>query len=182
METFKTARLLMRQLQLDDEAFYCACYADPVLMRHIGEPLGRDAALRSFKAALKAGTEIPVRRYTWVMQDTQSHCAIGLLGLVCDQAKPEPVKAQIGAVIFKQFQSKGFAAEAIAALVDIAFSQSDLAALYTQHTMHHGAAKGLMRKLGFHHETKASGEAFSSYWVLHRADWRMERQGPATSR
>lgn len=170
MHTFETARLLMRPLLPADEAFYCACYTDPVLMQHIGEPLTHEVALRSFKAALLVNSTLPIRRRTWVMQDTQSHSVIGLLGIVCDEVRPEPVNAQIGAIIVDQFQSRGFAAEAITALVDIAFTYSNLATLYTQHTAHHGAANGLMEKLGFQRDLEQNTAKMN--WVLRRADYK----------
>lgn len=182
MHTFETARLLMRPLQPEDEIFYCTCYTDPVLMQHIGEPLAHDVALRSFKAALKPNSESRIRQRTWVMEDIHLRSIIGLLGLVYDEVKPEPVNAQIGAIILDEFQNRGFAAEAIAALVDIAFSRSNLAMLYTQHTMHHGAARSLMEKLGFQHETKVSEEVFRNQWLLQRADWRKRIQDPIVPR
>jgi RimJ/RimL family protein N-acetyltransferase len=171
MQTFETARLLMRPLQLEDEAFYCACYTDPVLMQHIGEPLSHEAALRSFTAALKIATQIPLRHYTWVMQDIQSRYDIGLLGLVCDQTNPEPVNAQIGAIIFSRFQNRGFAAESINALVDFSFKTTALLTLSTRHETQNQSAKGLMQKLGFLLLPGQSELNASCNWQLQRTTW-----------
>lgn len=179
MQTFGTARLLMRPLQPEDESFYCTCYTDPVLMQHIGEPLSHEVASRSFAVALKIATEIPIRRYTWVMQDKSLRLDIGLLALVCAQAKQESTHAEIGAIIFANFQNLGYAAEAISALVDLAFNKTTLAILRTQHTNNNGAAYGLMEKLGFQRDGIQLERSSCSCWLLHRADWQ-QRQSSST--
>ncbi len=179
MQNFETARLLMRPLQPEDESLYCACYTNPVLMQHISEPLTHDAALRSFAVALKLATEIPIRRYTWVMQEKSIQLDIGLLALVCEQADPESLNAEIGAIIFANFQNLGHAAEAINALVDIAFNKTSLAILRTQHTTNNGAACGLMEKLGFRRDGMQSERGSPSCWLLHRADWQQRQSSSA---
>ena len=179
MQTFETARLLMRPLQPEDESFYCTCYTDPVLMQHIGEPLSPEAASRSFAVALKITTEIPIRRYTWVMQEKSLLLDIGLLALVCDQAQQEPTHAEIGAIIFANFQNLAYAAEAISALTDLAFNKTTLATLRTEHTNKNGAACGLMEKLGFQRDGMQFEQNLYSCWHLHRADWQ-QRQTSST--
>ena len=179
MQTFETTRLLMRPLQPQDELFYCACYTDPILMQHIGEPLTHDAALRSFVAALKISTKIPIRRYTWVMQDKSTRFDIGLLALVCEQTKPEPLNAEIGAILFANFQNLGYAAEVISTLVDIAFNKTTLATLCTRHTTENAAANGLMEKLGFQHDAMQPERGPGSCWLLHRADWQQRQSSSA---
>lgn len=179
METFKTARLLMRPLQREDEAFYCACYTDPALMRHIGEPLSRDAALRSFKAALKAGTETPVRRYTWVMQDTQSHCAsVGLLAVIFHNTGAEPVSAELGNITLTAFQNRGYTVEALAKLVDLVFCTCKLSELYACHRSQNIAVNRVMRKLGFSHDKTDLEDVFQERWVLSCSRWQVAREKP----
>lgn len=171
MHTFETARLLMRPLQPEDEKFYCACYTDPVLMQHIGEPLAHDTALRSFKAALKVGTEIPVRRYTWVIQEKTSGLAAGLLAMFCDQAKPEPVNAELGTIMLSQFQNQGFTVEALDALADAAFNTTRLEVLLIKHKAENKAVTGVTRKLGYLRDSTDASDTARYVWALHRINW-----------
>ncbi len=175
MQTFETARLVMRLLGHDDEALYCACYIDPVLMQHIGEPLTHDAALRSFAAALKSTTAIPIRRYTWVMQEKESNASIGLLALVCDQKEPEPINAELGVLVFNAFQNKGYVSEVTASLADITFSQTRLDAIHVHHRAKNIPVSTVAMKLGFVCETDHSDVSGIFFWVLNRARWQQVR-------
>lgn len=175
MQTFETARLLMRPLQPADESFYCACYTDPVLMRHIGEPLSHEAASRSFAAALKITTEIPIRRYTWVMQEKESDACIGLLALVCDKKEPEPINAELGVLVFNTYQNKGYVSEVTASLADITFNQTRLDAIHVHHQAKNIPVSTVAIKLGFLRETDHSDVSDNFFWVLSRARWQQIR-------
>jgi len=171
MQTFETARLLIRPLSIEDREFYCSCYTDPLLMQHIGEPLSHEAASQSFKAALRITGKTPIRRYTWAMQEKTTRSNIGLLALVCDQVQPEPINAEIGSIVCLHFQNQGFAAEAISALVDVALANTSLSTLSTRHISQNGAAYGLMEKLGFQYEVEQLASGASFKWQLHRTEW-----------
>ena len=175
MQTFETARLFMRPLQPEDEAFYCACYTDPVLMQHIGEPLSHEAASRSFAVTLKIATEIPIRRYTWVMQDKSLLLDIGLLALVCDQKEPEPINAELGVLVFNAFQNKGYVSEVTASLADITFSQTRLDAIHVHHRAKNIPVSTVAMKLGFVCETDHSDVSGIFFWVMNRARWQQVR-------
>jgi ribosomal-protein-alanine N-acetyltransferase len=178
METFQTARLLMRPLQLEDEAFYCACYTDPVLMRHIGEPLSRDAALKSFKTTLSNGSKIPVRRLTWVMQEKECSARVGLLAIIFNNTGAEPVSAELGNITLTAFQNRGYTVEALAELVDIVFCTYQLSELYACHRSQNTAVNRVMRKLGFSHDKTDLEDAFQGRWVLSCSRWQAARKKP----
>lgn len=171
MQQFETARLLMRPLKPEDQAFYCACYTDLILMQHIGEPLTHEAALRSFTAALKINSTLPIRRRTWVMQESLSGLSIGLLGLGVQPSGQQWQQPEIGFIVVECFQRRGFALEAVNALVDFAFSSPSVAALSARHADKNGAASGLMEKLGFKREALQHEPSASCGWRLLRADW-----------
>lgn len=171
MHTFETTRLLMRPLRPDDEAFYCSCYTDPVLMGHIGEPLGKDAALRAFNAALKTTSVIPVRHYTWAMQEKASGNPVGLLAMFCDQGKPEPETAALGTIMLTQFQNRGFTAEAIKELANAVFGTTPLDALFIKHKIGNDAVGGVTRKLGYVVDTTNPDISTTCLWVLRRSQW-----------
>jgi RimJ/RimL family protein N-acetyltransferase len=174
MQAFETERLQMRLLKTSDETLYTRCYTDPILMQYIGTPLSDNAVLNSFSVALKRNAAPLIHRLTWVMLEKKSDSDIGLLALICDHSESEPTSAEIGAIILTGFQSRGYAAEAIAALVKTTFENTAIARLSTRHTSRNGAANGLMNKLGFQ-RTEADA---SLKWLLNRADWQMRRNRP----
>ncbi len=178
MQTFETARLLMRPLQPEDEAFYCACYTDPVLMQHIGEPLSDEAALRSFAAALKITTTTPARRYTWVMQEKKSNACVGLLALIADKNKPVSGNAELGNIMLTEFQNQGFTVEALSQLVDIVFSTAPLSSVFANHKIQNSAVNRVMKKLGFLRDMNISEGISKGRWVLSRNDWQTNRAKP----
>ncbi len=175
MQTFETARLLMRPLQPEDEAFYCACYTDPVLMQHIGEPLSHEAALRGFTASIKLNSDFPILRRTWVMQEKESFSNIGLLALVCDKKEPEPINAELGVLVFNTYQNKGYVSEVTASLADITFNQTRLDAIHVHHQAKNIPVSSVAIKLGFLRETDHSDVSDNFFWVLSRARWQQIR-------
>ena len=174
MLPFETARLSMRLLRDSDQALYCKCYNDPLLMTHIGEPLSAKAAVRSFSAAQIMNSALPIHRRTWVMQVKQTQVDIGFLALVFCQTDAYPARADIGAIILSEFQNNGFAAEAISSLVDVAFSNTTVEVLSTQHASCNAAANGLMEKLGFQIEEPLPENRLVRDWILHHSDWQKD--------
>jgi RimJ/RimL family protein N-acetyltransferase len=171
METFETPRLLMRPLCLEDQAFYCACYTDPVLMQHISEPLSHEAALKSFDAALKMNANINIRRRTWLMRKIHSITNIGLIAIIRTDHHIDIVEGEIGSIILDAFHNKGYAAEAINHLVNIAFAHGPFTSLKTFHTSQHLAANGLMKKLGFQCNITLVHNQKIYSWALAKQAW-----------
>jgi|JI8StandDraft_2_1071088.scaffolds.fasta_scaffold119081_1 RimJ/RimL family protein N-acetyltransferase len=169
MQTFETERLLMRPLRPDDQAFYCGCYTDPILMQHIGEPFSPETALRGFHSALKAASLIPVRNYTWAMQEKATGTPVGLLAMYADQIKSDPVTATLGTITLTRFQNRGFTAEAIRELSNIVFDKTGLDALFVKHKAGNDAVAGVMTKLGYLPDIPDSPD--NRLWVLRRHHW-----------
>jgi [ribosomal protein S5]-alanine N-acetyltransferase len=167
MKNFESERLRMALLQASDQGLYVKCYTSAVLMQHIEVPLSEPAALRSFSSAMNLNSSYPIHRRTWVMQKKSPPENIGLLAFVCRQDSSKAT-ADIGAIIFDEFQNQGFAAEAIGALVEAVFEQTDLTMLCTHHSINNHGANGLMQKLGFKPMQLADS---SRHWLLSRADW-----------
>jgi [ribosomal protein S5]-alanine N-acetyltransferase len=175
MQTFETSRLFMRPLQLEDEAFYCSCYTDPRLMQHIGEPLSHEKASRSFKAAMKNATELPIRRYTWVMQEKISGVSVGLLALIVDQTKTKLLNAELGNIMLTKFQNQGFTIEALSHLVNIAFKTTQLDVLFANYKTNNSAVNRVMKKLGFLCDITSRQDISNGQWVLSRQYWEAAR-------
>ena len=197
MRPLHTQRLTMRVLDEADEAFYRALYTDAQVMRHIGPPMTAGQAGAAFAKTCRLNRE-PVFRYRlWVMSRNEDRTDIGMLGLrrvdhsaevVPAPATPaegdpmtatdvlaaairaaEDIPAEIGAMLLPLAQGRGYAAEAIRALVDYAFEATDATRLFTRHRREHALAAGLMGKLGF--DTVPDPDAAHCRWALSRAQW-----------
>lgn len=158
---FSTARLCMRVLDDRDEALFCRIYTDAALMRHVAAPLSEAAARRGFRKARAGAAAGTSPWWLWVMRVDASGREIGLLGLQPGE------DAEIGAMLLAEAHGSGYATEAIAMLVDLAFAVPGIACVRTRHARANGAAGGLMRKLGF--AQQAGAEA--SRWQLTRTAW-----------
>ena len=162
---FATRRLRMRRLARADEAFYCRIYTDAGLMRHVAQPSTEQVARKDFHTAYREGSGTAQWWY-WVMQARDGGDDVGLLGLVASEDAAGHA-GEIGAMLLADAQGAGLAAEAIAALVDIAFAQTALQCLHTRHARANTAADGLMRKLGF--IRRPAGDQVC--WQLSRDAW-----------
>lgn len=153
----------MRPLAPGDQALYCGLYTDTELMRHIGAPLTAVAARRAFDASCRHNAAAGTHE-SWVMVERAGARDIGLIVLI-----QEGDAAEIGAMLLGDAHNRGYAAEAITALVDLAFEETALDRLWTRHSRDNDAAHGLMRKLGF--SVEDSTDAWALRWWLTRSDW-----------
>lgn len=174
---FASERLWVRKLGGRDEALFCRIYTDPALMRHVAAPMSDAVARSSFDKACAGVVTGTWPWWLWVMQETSTGSDIGLLGL---RPRKGGQIGEIGAMLLAQAQGKGLAAEAITALVDIAFDLPGVQRLQARHASANGAATGLMRKLGF----ASAGVGDDLHWQLTRvrwSDWQRSRQGPVAT-
>lgn len=171
MQQFDTARLVMRPLRAEDETLYLECYTDPLLMKHIGDPLKPDKALRSFKAALKINAANPPRRYMWTVVEKTSCTPIGLLSLVCEITANAETFVELGHFMLRQYHNKGYTLDAINKLIDVVFTNTDFAAFIVNHDRDNHAVTRVVKKLGFLHDMCNAGSNLQFRWLLSRGRW-----------
>lgn len=179
---FDTPRLHLRPIGEGDEALYCQLYTDPGLMRHIAEPMTAEAAKRSFQAALKQ--QSPARQ-RWIACKRDVADGIGLVGLFVD--KQDAGIAEIGVMLLAAGQGTGFGTEAMAGVIDRAFSMMPLRLLWIRQNADNLAVPGMMRKLRFEPMPSSRVGPDEHYWQQDRSQWEMARgatgglDGPAQS-
>lgn len=142
MEIIDTPRLRLRVMGAADEALYCRLYGDVQVMRHVAEPLARDAAQRSFAVACLQAAERPMRRPWWVVEEREGGDA-GIVGLVLDRPEPE-----IGIVLSPHAQRRGLAVEALDALARQALVAGLAPRLWVRHAPGNVAMASVARRLG----------------------------------
>lgn len=162
----------LRHLVASDEALYVGLYGSPATMRHIGPPLPRLEACRSFRAAVRANAASPPSARFWVIEHQKGQQALGLIGL----RWISHTTAELGVVLPEENQAKGIAKAAIRALLTPAFTELGLAELRTQHSKPNALAWRLMDSLGFTETgTSPVGQGFA--WMMTADQWRLSSAG-----
>jgi RimJ/RimL family protein N-acetyltransferase len=175
-DEMRTPRLHLRPLAPSDERLYCGLYTDPVVMRHVAEPLAPEAAQRAFRAVLRQLAADPPQSRYWILSPRAGGDDLGLMAWVPD--RDDAGSAEVGVLLVGPAECRGYATEAIAALADAVFAQPAQRRLWTRHARGNGPASGLMRKLGFESMADADGGPAPLRWQLERQAW-LARQGPA---
>ncbi|GAB3383617.1 GNAT family N-acetyltransferase [Lysobacter fragariae] len=167
MRTLESSRLLLRPLDETDEALYGAIYTDADLMRHVGPPLDIGSLQRSFAAACRGMSQVPVRALFWVMRERATDADIGLVALMWREAGKA---AEIGAMVLAKAHRLGYAQEAMSTVIDHAFNHLEVSSLWGHHPSANTASIGLMDGLGFV-RTPATHPNLDYRWELPRSRW-----------
>jgi RimJ/RimL family protein N-acetyltransferase len=138
-----TPRLHLRPPGPSDERFYRSLYADPVVMRHVAEPLAPEATLRAFRAVLKQlAADPPPARY-WILSSRTAGDDLGLVAWMPD--RNDAGSAEAGVLLAPAAEGRGYATEALAALADAAFAGPAQRRMWTRHARGNGPMIGVMR-------------------------------------
>ena len=158
-----TRRLSLRPLQASDAPRYCAWFGDPELMEHAGAPLDAEASVRAFRASLAMMEQATPTAWLWVATELATGEDVGLVGLVTREGMPE-----IGSIIVRSQQGKGYAYEALACVRDEGFRHLRLPAQFGCQLPANHRSIGLMHKLGFN---QVPGLPERIHWYLSRTAW-----------
>lgn len=172
MHLFDTARLHVRRLSEADEAVYCGLYTDADTMRHIAEPLSQERAARAFRKAMKRSGKQCAGPSVFVMLENVTQRAIGLCGF-------QPLdtglrRIEIGMMLLPEARAKGYATEALAALVTVAFSTFPIDSVWVQYSREHTVAERLVISVGFNRcadEGLGNERDAKCVWSIDRSSW-----------
>jgi len=115
----RTARLALRPWRSEDLEDYVAIRTDPEVARHIpGHPLTRDESIEWFA---QAGSEIKKagQALSLAIERLEDATIVGMAGLYWRNDVHR--QAEIGFILLPPFFGQGFATEASAALLELAF-------------------------------------------------------------
>jgi RimJ/RimL family protein N-acetyltransferase len=170
VEAFDTARLRLRPLDGRDEALYRGIYTDPLVMRHVAAPLSASEACSSFTIACRHNAAACGREW-WVCVERVGRRSIGIVGMTRRNDRDDGTEEhgiEIGVLLLPAWQRRGFAAEAIAALIERTVQHQPTAVLWLHHAAGNTAMRRLARSLGFQLEVDGSAGVC---W-----QWRRDRQ------
>lgn len=145
-----TARLRLRALTQRDLALFRALYCDAATMRHIGRPLSSADARASLRATV-AATRQPDGLRFYTITERQSRRAVGLCSL--RPAAWDECGAELGIMLLRAACGRGYAREALAALVEVGFFQLRAGAVWVQYRRANVKMARLCEAAGFEAES-----------------------------
>ncbi|HSN00887.1 MAG TPA: GNAT family N-acetyltransferase [Rudaea sp.] len=144
-----TPRLRLRALTLSDLVLFRALYCDPGTMRHVGKPMSRARAAASLGATI-AATRKPGNLRFFVIAERKSRRGVGMCSI--RPAVWDKCGAEAGLMLLLAVRGHGYAREALAALIDDAFSQPLIDAVWVQYRRANLSMARLCDSLGFDRE------------------------------
>jgi RimJ/RimL family protein N-acetyltransferase len=143
-----TARLLLREPRLDDFEAFAANAADPLARTHIGGPLARRDAWRTFLAL--AGTWLLQQKGWWTI-DLPGTGTIGEVGVFRRETGPEP---EIGWALHRAHWGRGYAREAAQAALDHAVRVQGARRVIAFVGVNNAPSAGVAECIGMRRETE----------------------------
>lgn len=144
-------RLVIRTIEdtPEDRDFYVSLYTNPSVMEFIGNPLSKEKAQNSYKAALKLSyTPVPQRLFC-IVTSKDSQQSVGLVGLTWAVGDRQCQTAEVSVVLSPPFFGQGFASEALRAAGKYLFDNKIATMAYGFGMARNQASKKMVQNAGF---------------------------------
>lgn len=152
-----TPRLQIRPLGEQDLQLYLDLYSNVDTMVFVAEPLTADQAANSFRVALSLNSKKPFKRLFLAIFEQGK--AAGLCAI--NQWSEQKTQVEVGIMLLQQWHGKGFATEALAALIQRVQQKFYAALIKGDLDPDNKAAVQLVLKTGF----KPDPFNARTYWV-----------------
>ncbi|HEX6958012.1 MAG TPA: GNAT family protein [Ferrovibrio sp.] len=161
----RTARLLLRGFKAEDEAAFQGFATAEDFWRFLPGPALTPELVTRFIAARLAEAENPSGRdWVFAVEETSMRRAIGMVRLSI--ASPEHRQGNIGFSLDGAIRGRGYASEAMRALLDYGFQVLELHRITALADVENARSHAVLEKLGFRRE----GRLMQNFFV--RGQWR----------
>jgi ribosomal-protein-alanine N-acetyltransferase len=147
---FETTRLLMRPMQADDLEDNLIYALDPAVNQYVPFPLDRAFAMKRFEASLEPWQGETNDKLVLAIVNKNSQQVIG--ELMFKYASKNCGLVEIGYCLNTASQGKGYATEAVKALIRHAFEQCGAHKIWAKVDTRNDASNRLLEKLGMRKE------------------------------
>lgn len=150
MTSLETHRLRLRPFTLDDvEAYYEQIHSSAEVMRYLpgGVPRPKEATAQTVQHFIDHWAQHHFGM--WALEDRNDHSFIGHAGL---NMIPEAADVEIAYALGRPYWNKGFATEAVAAVLGYGLDVVGLPILYALAVPENAASQRVMIKLGMRYE------------------------------
>lgn len=185
IQSIKTERLRIDPLTLTDVDGFLALYGDPGVMKYLPVPPLQDReAARTLLATYVARNESG-EQFRWAIRAHENDVIIGALKL--DEPFTSSRSSEIGYMLVREAWGKGYAQEAMRALMEYTFDVLDRhrleALIYAENT----ASRTLVERLGFRlegyfieHDWKDGRYWDDTTYAILRREWEERRIADST--
>jgi RimJ/RimL family protein N-acetyltransferase len=151
MALLSTERLALREIELDDGPAVLAWQSDPAYLRFYPWTRRTEEDVREFVRMLVAWRiEEPRTRFQLAVTLSESGTLIGTCGV--RKRAVDATEADVGIELAPAHWSRGYAAEAMRAVIDFAFRELKLHRVWAQCVAGNAAAVRLVERLGMTRE------------------------------
>lgn len=166
----ETARLLLRELTMDDLDELTELRADPLVMKYIG---AQDRAKVEQRLRYYISHYEPHRFGMWGVVHKEQGKLIGWCGLMFLEGTPE---VEVGYGVAKAYWGQGLMTEAAAASLRYGFEERGLARIVAVALPENTASRRIMEKLGMKYEKNALHYGFDCvYYAIAREEFRPDK-------
>ena len=144
-----TARLRLRQFRADDADAMHECFANPEAMRFWNHPV-HTKRIETERVVRNCIECTPAYYRVWAVADAETDRCFGLVNYHDGHIRSK--RAAIGYIIDPARQRRGFATEAVSAMLDFCFDQLGLHRVQAFIHPDNAASRRLVEKLGFRRE------------------------------
>ncbi|HEY8682011.1 MAG TPA: GNAT family N-acetyltransferase [Rhodanobacter sp.] len=169
---FESERLHLRPLDEGDGALFHGLYTDPETMRFIAPPLSTEQAASKFRKIVVRQREPSLRWRFLAILEKATRKPVGICGT--SRYDAEALRLEVGIVLNPGAGSRGFAREALAALMNRVFAVSSIDEIWVECSMLYPAVERMVSAVGFTPCMDGAGnEVLSSkrIWSVHRSSW-----------
>jgi len=124
--------------------------ADPEVMKYILPPLSRDIVAQVIQWFQNEWTRLGYGCFA--LFEKESGKFVGQCGLQKLEGKPESKEVEIAFIIAKSFWGKGYATEAVAAVLDFGFTNRGLSRIVAVTMEENSPSNKVLEKIGFQYQ------------------------------
>ena len=178
-----TSRLHLRAFRTADLEGLHAIHSDPEVVRYL---FWEVRSLEENRAALERKMSDSVweegRAFCWAVIETETQMLLGEVVLICRSALHQ--QAELGYVFGTASQGRGFAGEAVQAVLDFAFQHLPVHRIYARTDARNLGSRKLLERVGLRQEAHfIQSEIFKGEWsdevhcAILRQEW-LEKHHP----
>jgi aminoglycoside 6'-N-acetyltransferase len=181
----ETTRLLVRRFQDSDLAYFYEYRNDPEVARYQGwDSLGEARAQAMIQHQMRSEPGVPGQWFQFALEVKETGQLVGDCGLCV--LVHDARQAQLGITLARPYQGRGFATEAVSAVLDYAFINLDLHRVMATVDAENTRSAALMERVGMRREGHFLKNAwFKGHWAdeylyaVLQAEW-LPRRGLPT--
>ncbi|QRG70270.1 GNAT family N-acetyltransferase [Brevibacillus choshinensis] len=141
-----SARLTFTKVTLDDWELIRSVYSNPTLMKHIGSTMSDEDIRKNFEKELAPWSMESTHWLTWIIREASTGTEVGLIS-ICTRNREKPT-AEVGFILQEAYTGKGYATEAIKAILDFAADTFGFQKFTAVCSEEHIASRRVLEKAG----------------------------------